>query len=478
VSIFLHAINAILIFVLFKNLFKKYWISFLSALVFAIHPLQTQAVVYIAGLGDPLSGFFMLSGTIAYIKSQKDDPKTRVYTLLACLCFICALFSKENAVMMPGLLFLADIFLRQTHISLKENLKLAFKKIMPFVAIFTYYILARLTFLNFLKNVYASSFSTPLYERVLIFFSTISDYFQLIFVPLRLHMEHSVYWVHSFWEPKALIGSIIILFFFGLIISQWKKRPAISFGLAWFLVAYSPNANIFMPTTNLFGEHWLYLSLPGLFLAIFCTGEEFIRKKRYFFAVVFFLSIWIGWMCYATVNRNLEWETPIGILSQTHREEPKKVQVMIVLANLYHDRGEDEKALNLYAEALRLEPNNYLAYNFRAELYKKKGDVTDMIYDMKRSCELSPVYSPSCRPLVKLYIQNKKFDEAERLLNLQLSQADTPKIALGTMIQLVSMAVGKQDHALVKKYLLMSNEYEKELQKNWTSRFQFWLANR
>ncbi len=476
-SIFLHAINALLVFVFFKkNFTERYWPAFLSALLFAVHPLQTQAIVYIAGFGDPLSAFFILSGAIFYLKAEEDEEKRRGYLGVSWLCLLFAFFSKENSVMMLGLLFLADFFFSNKKETFREKLKHSLKKITPFFLLFACYIVARTTFLNFMPNVYNSSFSTSFIERVLVFFSTITDYFRLIFVPLHLHMEHTVYEVRSLFEPKAFIGFTIIASFFALIISQWKKRPEVTFGLSWFLIAYSPNANLFMPNTNLFGEHWLYLSLPGLFFVIFCLGEEFLFSRRFFLVAVFSLFAWIGWISFLTVNRNFDWETPIGILEQTHREEPKKVQATIVLGSLYRDKGEYEKALGIYAEAVSSDPNDFMVYAERADLYKKLGDSKNMIADMERSVQNSVTYSPSFDSLLTYYQKNKEFDKAEKLLNDRLHQEKDPKIVFYTSIRLVSLAVGKGDHVLTQKYLSMADGYEKEYQKGWHSWLSRWMV--
>lgn len=419
----------------------------------------------------------MLSGAIFYLKAGEDNLKRRGYLGVSFLCLLFAFCSKENAVMAIGLFFLADIFSSRDNGSAKEVLKLSLKKIQPFFLLFACYILARMTFLNFMPNVYLSSFSTPLVERVLVFFSMVTDYFRLIFVPLHLHMEHTVYAVRSLFEPKVFIGFAIVVSFFTLIISQWKKRPEISFGLLWFLIAYSPNANLFMPNTNLFGEHWLYLSLPGFFLALFCVSEEYLYKKsRLFLTVaVFLLSACVGWISFLTVNRNLDWETPIGIMEQTHKEEPKKVQAAIVLGSLYRDNGEYRKALEIYDEAVKEEANNFMVYAERADLYKKLGDQAMMIADMERSCQASIIYSPSFDALLSHYQKNGEFDKAEALLNRRRSEEKDPKIIFYTDLRLVSLSVAKRDRALIKTYLSLADEDEREYQKGWFYQFQRWL---
>jgi len=478
-SIFLHALNAFLVYVLLNRLFRKHWAAFLAALVFAIHPLQTQAVVYIAGLGDPLGGGFVLLGAISYAKWRDGNERTKAYLLGSILCFMCALLSKENAVMMPGLIFLIDIFLKKGGDPFWKKMWVTVQDLTPFIYLFLAYIIARLTFLNFLPNVYTSSFSVPLYERILVFLSTVTDYFRLIFAPLHLHMEHTVYMVNSLFEPKAFIGFLIMSVLLTAIVTQWKKRPAVSFGFLWFLVAYSPNMNIFMPTTNLFGEHWLYLSLPGLFLAIFSVGEEIAQKNRRFLTILLLvLIIWAGWISGVTVVRNLDWETPIGILEQTHREEPKHVQVMIVLASLYRDNGEYDKALEHYANALALESYNYLAYSERAELYKKIGDEARMISDMENSCQFDSVHSPSLEPLLEIYTQKRELDKAESLLFSRLNALGDkdPVLSFWVTTQLVLVAVGKQDHKLIQEYLTLGGTYEKQINEQWFYKADRYMA--
>ena len=64
------------------------------------------------------------------------------------------------------------------------------------------------------------------------------------------------------------------------------------------------------------------------------------------------------------------------------------------------------------------------------------------------------------------------------MLLLSLSQKGTPEIKLGTTIQLIANAVQKKDKTLVKKYLGMADQYEKEIQNNWVTKLDLWLMNK
>jgi len=63
-----HITDAILLFFILLYIFKNRWLAFFTALVFLVHPLQTEAVTYVSGLGDSLSVFFMFLGILFYLK--------------------------------------------------------------------------------------------------------------------------------------------------------------------------------------------------------------------------------------------------------------------------------------------------------------------------------------------------------------------------------------------------------------------------
>lgn len=90
----LHIANAFLIFGIFNKFYKRE-ISFLSALLFLVHPFVTESVVYASALGETL---FMLFGLLAFVVLDRDElSKKRLFTGLVLL--LCSLFSKETGAL-------------------------------------------------------------------------------------------------------------------------------------------------------------------------------------------------------------------------------------------------------------------------------------------------------------------------------------------------------------------------------------------
>lgn len=106
-NMILHILNAILLFVLFSELFKNKLYAFFGALLFGTHPVFTSAVTYISGRADILLLLFSLLLVICFIKSIKTWSFVLSYYIVSLLCFVFVLGSKEIGIL--SILFLIGI---------------------------------------------------------------------------------------------------------------------------------------------------------------------------------------------------------------------------------------------------------------------------------------------------------------------------------------------------------------------------------
>ncbi len=239
----LHIANGVLIFSILYRVSRKKLVAFVTALVFLIHPLQTEAVTYISGRGDPLGVFFMLLALWLFIKSeaphslrgstsqleveplrtfQGSISKHWVWLVGALLSMVLAILSRETAIMLPFLLVVVYItFLSKT--SFWRSLRQSIVKVLPYFAVVVVYGILRLTVLNFNNtlNFYQQSnvYSENLHVRLFTFMHVLADYARLLIWPTGLHMERSTT-VHTslFQWPVwgvvlALIGLVVWLIY-------------------------------------------------------------------------------------------------------------------------------------------------------------------------------------------------------------------------------------------------------------------------
>ncbi|MEK7121883.1 MAG: hypothetical protein AAB857_04225, partial [Patescibacteria group bacterium] len=149
----LHILNAILIFYILLSIFRNKFVAFWSALVWLVHPLQTEAVTYISGRGDPLNVFFMLLILYLWItdfasRYGKTVDNRHRKSVFALFLLVLALLSRETAIVFPFLfmVFYIAFISRERFI---KSLKQSFVKAPPYFGIVFIYGILRLTVLNF-----------------------------------------------------------------------------------------------------------------------------------------------------------------------------------------------------------------------------------------------------------------------------------------------------------------------------------------
>ena len=98
-NLFFHLLNVMLVYFLVKRIFKNSDIGIIASLIFAVHPINTEAVTYISGRADPISGFFFLSAFLFYMRFRADNKG--ILLALSVLFFGLSLLTKEAVLIFP-----------------------------------------------------------------------------------------------------------------------------------------------------------------------------------------------------------------------------------------------------------------------------------------------------------------------------------------------------------------------------------------
>ncbi len=178
-----HIADAVLLFFILLKIFKSRWLAIFTALFFLVHPLQTEAVSYVSGLGDSLSVFFIFLGILFYLdfRTHEQIRAKNISYLKVLLMFVLALMSKETAIIMPALVFIVDFFsFEAEELSVGERLKRVGTMVWPFFTLAGIYIMTRATILNFGStfNLYGEEniFTANFHIRLLTFFRILVDF--------------------------------------------------------------------------------------------------------------------------------------------------------------------------------------------------------------------------------------------------------------------------------------------------------------
>ena len=229
-----------------------HFIALLNAVLWAVNPIQIQAVTYIVERMAAMATMYYLLAIYFYAKGRLSRrPMIQVLFYLGCLgSFLFALMSKENALILPASLCLVEFIFFQDAIGIKK-----IKTHLPALAVtgtallIVLIILVKTGALSVFFRGYANRPFT-LVERLLTEPRIVLFYISQIFYPLpdRFSITHDVVVSTSLFSPWTTLPSILtILLLIGLGVSQINKRPIVAFAIIFFffeppcrIVIYTP----------------------------------------------------------------------------------------------------------------------------------------------------------------------------------------------------------------------------------------------
>jgi len=421
----LHILVAILAFFLLYSLSRKnFLLSYLPSLLFLIHPLQTEAITYIAGRADPLSSVFVMLSLIFYVNFRKSLLKKSL--ILSFAFFILGLLTKEQVILLPALILLIEICFFSTKENWKKNIKIP----IYFFLVSVIYFLARITILNFndiLSGVnYVETYNTNLWSRLLTFTWVMIKYFALLFAPFNLHMAYEVEPITSIFSPSVFLFVLAMICFLWIVYKTWNKNKLIAFGFFWFLIILLPRTNIISINRPLY-EHWLYLPMLGFWLAIIALvmlGIERIKnidKQRIIKSLLIILFIIFSiYLSFLTILRNRDWQDPITFYEKNLKYTPNSFIQKNNLGMAYAQEGRHEEAIIQYKEAINI-LDFYPQIHFNlANSLMVLGKVAEAEEEYYQTIEISPEFILPYSNLLTLYTNQK--DEEKILMLIELME--------------------------------------------------------
>jgi protein O-mannosyl-transferase len=312
-----------------------------AALLFAVHPMLTEAVGYVSGRSGLLATTFVMLGIICL---------RRGWTWRALAAWLAGLLSKETAALLP-LVFLAyDLLLLDAETRRRRILRVH----APLIAIVAAASLVRLVV--FAR--YELSGLRPLSSQALTQLGVFWRYISLFAWPRGQSIAHSVRLVETLWDPVALpsLAALILL-----IAVAWRVRssaPVATFGVAWLLLLILPSSLI--PLAEHMSEHRTYEASAGIFLVVAAAWQAARAPLWLTRATTVALA---SLLLYATVTRNAVWADPVVLWQDGTRQAPDLWTAHYALANEYQHAGECAEALPEYQTAMKLHANQRTLIN-------------------------------------------------------------------------------------------------------------------
>ena len=369
-NITIHAINGLLVFSLVQRLVERVKpgtnntsLPLLAALVFSLHPINTEAVTYLSGRSSSMMSLFYLASLLAYDRSRQSG---KVWLPVSVLCFMLALASKETAATLPFSLLLWDaiaprpghqpktLLLRQSgHWGVLLLALAVFLAAPTYRWLFEVSARLRAPGDNLITHIHAVAYLAGQW-----------------WLPVRLNADPLLPALHH-WSLASVLEAGILATALAWGLHNLHRYPLAAFAVLWLLLQLLP-LHLLMPRLDPANERQLYLGAIGFAILAAIGLLRLVSAWRPPYALGALILVPAS-LALATHIRNHVYYSEIAFWEDVVRKTPHNARAFNNLGYAYRNAERSEEAENAYRRALALNPRHLQArFNLLALQYRRE----------------------------------------------------------------------------------------------------------
>ena len=413
INVFIHIGSTWLVFLIIAGMTAPL-LGFLTAILFAVHPLLVESITWISGGGYAQYTFFFLLALYLYIKSDN-----RMWTYpVSVLSFLLSMASSPAAASLSLMFPLYEW--------LFGDVKKKWWKSIPYFICMV--ILALPNVLNIgarlttFKTGYYQDQSTynPLFQIPV----ALSSYLELMFWPDKLTLYHTEL---AFSPLNFMIRVLIVIGYFVLLVFLFKKNKTLFFWASIFVISLLPTLTPYR-VAWIVAERYVYAGTIGILFLVVSVFYYFGKYRTWkYVSYGIFLVITVALLS-RTVVRNIDWTNEDYLWFATDRTSPSSWVNHNNLGDVYARHGNYEKSLKEFQKAIEMNPRYADAYNNMANIYGRSGKMDLAIKNYEKALELNPTIWQSHENLGAIYYDMKQYDLALKYMSeaLKLNPMSAP----------------------------------------------------
>ncbi len=392
VNILLNAIAVWLVFAILRR-FSGERVALVAAGLFALHPIHTEPVAWIAAVTDLQLAVFYLGTFLLYVKLP--EAKNKFWARAAmCACFALALLSKEQAMTLPVLAVLYEHFYRDDRSTTAPKEKFSRYGALWIVA--ALYLGVRTAVMGGFASVIMRP-KMSWYDVALSAVALFGAYLGKLVWPARLSPYYVFQASQHLSDAKVLLGLAGIALCAILFAALWKRAHIVSFALVWIFLPLGPVLNARWMPASVFGERYLYLPSLG-FCWLVAWGAVQIWGgsapavprvvSRAMPVLLCLLALAYG---VKTISRNRDWRDDETLYSGILATQGDTSLIRANLGSVAFDRGDLALAERDWQDALATGPTNVHALDSMALVRRIQHRYPESVDYSERALRIRPV---------------------------------------------------------------------------------------
>jgi tetratricopeptide (TPR) repeat protein len=391
-NITLNAAVVVLVFAAGNKLFRDRRVAWVAAALFAIHPVHTEVVDWIAAVPELEVTFFVL---LTFWFFTQLDKSSWTFQIATAASFALAVLCKEPALMFAPLAIAFEHFVRPDNHSTPPVAKM--KRYTPLCIVAAAYLLLRVALFGKLAPVLQHPKITwP--QNIYSAFALVAGYTKYLFWPAPLSAFHVFHSSAAPWEWPVLAGISIFCAAGVLIFYLHERAPGTAFCILWMGITIAPVLNARWMATNVFTERYLYLPSVGFCWLVAWYAVRLWdgspspsvgwRRRILVGAAVVIALVSVP----TVVRRNSMWRDDVTLYSRTLQTDTDAAIIRSNLAGFYFQSGDLARAEQEWLTALAGKPDNVVTMNALGELYTQQGRYAQAEKMLTRAIDEKPLY--------------------------------------------------------------------------------------
>jgi tetratricopeptide (TPR) repeat protein len=426
-NVLLHAAVVCALFFVAWSLLRRRDAAFASAMLFALHPIHSESVAWIAAVTDlELTFFYLLTFYFFLALSGPTVGRPARARLGLVGSFALALLSKEQALTLPVLATAYEHCYRDDRDATSFTQKLSRYGVLWLLAVA--YVLLRVRMLGSFAPIIQMR-NVSAYQSLLSAASLTGEYLWKVVWPAELCAFYVFRKSTSILDARVIAGLAASALMAAVFVALWRRERAVSFGILWFCVTLAPVLNARWMAANVFAERYLYLPSAGICWIVgwglvrlralgFRTGP--VARRAFVIAALALAAL----CCARIVIRNRDWRDDVRLYTVTLAAFPDAYPIRNNLGTVFWHLGNVRAAERAWNEALRSNPQNAIVLNNLGLICAQEKRYDDAIAYFRRAMRLKPNYTDPHLNLGSAYAATGRTEGAE--LQLRAAVALSP----------------------------------------------------
>lgn len=355
IQLIFHIVNTCLVFVLFRNFFSP--LAFFLSLIFLVHPINVETIVYSSSLQDILYLFFGLISLLFLMKNDFDFKKTLTLSFLILL----SLLSKETGIVF---IFLSVLY---AYLYQKKKLKSLFKAI--FISL-SFYSVLRFGIAQVFFNKHDLSPITRIsfWQRLLTIPKIITHYLSTYVFPKDFSI--SQHWIVDTLTLTNFYLPLILSISFFIILSVYLRSKPFLFFYSWFILGLGLHLQIF-PLDMTVADRWFYLAQIGL---LGMVGIYFLRLSVLLSLLATIVLVLFSIRSY---YRSLDWKDSLTLYSKDEQITPNSFDLENNLGVALYRAGRYQEAKDHFERSIKIAPFWWTNWNNLGSIHEQEKNIVD-----------------------------------------------------------------------------------------------------